>query len=155
MPLPAGRYTVFDIRYPGETAPGVPLYCCRGLHGTLRPIDLAQGADKLRRTVNGTLVSVAAPQMRKYQLEATGDDQEPPAFDGLWAGLEVEVDCHVEMAYLTAGGSPERTPVAGSVRVSGDYTIYCPSLACRVVEWSIDRAEWDAQVSWAITLEEI
>lgn len=155
MPLPAGKYTIFDIRYPATTAPGVPPYAARGLHGTLRPIDLASGSDKLRRTVNGTLIDVSAPQMRKYQLEASGDDQEPPAFDGLWVGMEVEVDCHVEMAYLTASGSPERTPVPGSVRVSGDYTIYSPAMSMRVVEWEIERAEWDAAVSFSITLEEI
>ena len=155
MPLPAGRNTVFDIRYPATSAPGIPPYAARGLRGVLRPIDLAQGADKLRRTVNGTLIDISAPQMRKFQLEASGDDQEPPAFDGLWVGMAVEVDCHVEMAYLTATGTPSRTPVAGSVRTSGDYTLYCPVLSCLVVEWEIDRAEYNAQVSWSILLEEI
>jgi len=153
--LPPGRYTVFDLRYPGIAAPGLPLYATRGMHGTLRPIAMAQGSDKLRRTINGTLIDISAPQMRKYQLEASGDDQEPPAFDGLWPGMEVEVDCHVELAYLTAAGPPSRTAVPGSEHISGDYSLYCPTLLMRVVELSIERAEYDAQVSWSITLEEV
>lgn len=147
--------TVFDIRISAGTAPGVNPYSARGLSGTLTPIDMAQGSDKLARTVNGTLISIAAPQMRKYQLEVSGEDQAPPALDGLWVGMEVEVDCHVELAYLTAGGTPGRTPVAGSSRVEGDYTYYRPSLLCRVVELQIERQEWAAAVTWSLTLEEV
>jgi hypothetical protein len=155
MILPAGKTTVFDIRYPSDTAPGVPLYAARGLTGTLRPIDMAQGSDKLRRTVNGTLIDISAPQMRKYQLEASGEDQEAPAFDGLWPGMAVEVDCHVELAYMTASGGPTRTPVSGSVHTRGSYTFYCPSFLARVVELEIESAEWEARVNWSILLEEV
>jgi hypothetical protein len=116
---------------------------------------MAAGTDKLARTVNGTLISIAAPQMRKYQLEVHGEDQAPPALDGLWVGMEVEVDCHVELAYLTAGGTPGRTPVTGSSRTEGDYTYYCPAFSMRVVELQIERQEWAAAVSWSLTLEEI
>ena len=155
MALPAGRYTIFDIRFPAAAAPGMPLYATRGMHGVLRPIDMAQGDSVLRRTVNGGLIDVSAPQMRKYRLEASGDDQEPPALDGLWAGMEVEVDCHVELSYPTAGGSPSRPAVPGSERVSGDYTLYCPVLLCRVLELSVERSEWEAAYSWQIALSEI
>jgi len=153
--LPAGRNTIFDIRFPGSAAPSVPLYASRGLTGTLRPIDLAQGADKLRRTVNGTLIDVSAPQMRKYQLTASGSDMEPPAFDGLWPGMEVEVDCNVELAYLTVTGPPSRTAVLGSEHVRGDYTWYAPSFVMRIAELSIDQDEWGAAVSWTFVAEEI
>jgi len=155
MALPAGRYTSFDIRLPGTAAPGMPLYASRGMHGTLRPIDMAQGSDKLRRTVNGTLVDVSAYQMRKYQLDASGEDQEPPAFDGLWPGMEVEVDCHVELAYLTAGGSPSRDVVPGSAHVSGSYTLYSPRFAMRITEYQTERDEWGGAYTYSITLEEI
>jgi hypothetical protein len=153
--LPPGQHTIFDIRFPGSAAPGVPLYASRGLTGTLRAVDMAQGADKLRRTVNGTLIDISAPQMRKYQLSATGSDQEPPAFDGLWTGMEVEVDCHVELAYMTVTGLPSRIPVSGSESVRGSYTFYYPTLLCRVVELSVDNDEWGAAVNWSITLEEV
>jgi hypothetical protein len=150
------RNTVFDIHYPaGDPAPGVSPWSARGLTGRLSPIAMAAGTDKLARTVNGTLISIAAPQMRKYQLEVHGEDQAPPALDGLWVGMEVEVDCHVELAYLTAGGTPGRTPVTGSSRTEGDYTYYCPAFSMRVVELQIERQEWAAAVSWSLTLEEI
>jgi hypothetical protein len=149
--------TVFDLIYTdnGTAVSEVPPYSARGLKGTLTPIAAAQGSDKLRRTVNGTLIDISAPQMRKYQLEASGDDMDPPAFDGLWVGMEVLVYCHVEIGRHTASGSPERTPVPGSVRTDGAWTFYRPQLTCRVVELQIERAEWDDKVSWALTLEEV
>jgi hypothetical protein len=153
--LPAGRNTIFDIRFPGSVAPSVPLYASRGLTGTLRPIDMAQGADKLARTVNGTLIDISAPQMRKYQLEASGSDMEPPAFDGLWPGMEVEIDCHVELAYLTVTGPPSRTAVPGSAHVRGDYTFYAPSFLMRISELQVETAEWDATYSWSLVAEEV
>jgi hypothetical protein len=147
--------TVFDIHFPSDTAPGVTPYSARGLKGTLSPIDAAKGSDKLRRTVNGTLIDISAPQMRKYQLEVAGSDQAPPALDGVWVGMEVLVDCHVELAYLTAGGSAGRSPVTGSERVEGNYTYYRPQLSMRVVELEIERSEWEASVNWSLMLEEI
>jgi hypothetical protein len=146
--------TEFNIIVSGSE-PGVNPYSARGLRGTLSPIALAQGDDKLARTVNGSLVDISAPQMRKYRVEIAGDDQAPAALDGLWVGMQVTVDAMVELAYLTAGGTPSRTPVAGSSRVEGDYTYYQPSLIMRVVEWSTDRQEWAAAVSWSLALEEV
>ena len=149
-------YTTLDIRFDiAAAAPGVNQYSARGLQGTLAPIALARGDDKLARTVNGTLVSLAAPQMRKYRLEVSGDDQAPPALDGLWVGMLVHVDCHVELAYLTAGGSPGRTAVAGSTRTEGDYSYYRPSFQMLVVELQTARQEWAAAVSWSLVLEEV
>jgi hypothetical protein len=147
--------TVFDIHLPSSAAPGVNPYSARGLKGTLSPIDAAKGNDKLRRTVNGTLIDISAPQMRKYQLEIGGSDQAPPALDGLWVGMQVDVACHVELAYLTAGGSPARTPVSGSSRVEGAYTYYRPSFSMRVVDLQTDSDEWAASYNWTISLEEI
>jgi hypothetical protein len=147
--------TVLDIRFPSAAAPGVNPASARGLKGVLSPIAMAAGSDKVARTVNGALISIAAPQMRKYQLEVSGDDQAPPALDGVWVGMEVEVDAHVELAYLTAGGTPGRTPVAGSSHVEGAFTYYCPSFLMRVVELQTEREEWGAHYTWSLVLEEI
>jgi len=148
--------TQLDIRFDIAAAPpGINPFSARGLTGTLTPIAMAAGDDKLARTVNGTLVDLSAPQMRKYRLEVSGDDQAPPALDGLWVGMAVSVDCHVELAYLTAGGSPSRTPVAGSSRTEGDYTYYRPTFQMLVVEMQTARQEWAAAVSWTLALEEI
>lgn len=149
--------TVFDlIYYDNDVAVSqLPEYSARALKGTLTPIAMAQGSDKLARTVNGTLIDISAPQMRKYRLEAAGDDMDPPAFDGLWVGMSVLVYSHVEIGRHTASGSPERTPVPGSVRTEGAFTFYRPQFQMRVVELQIEQAEWEAKVSWALTLEEI
>jgi len=154
MALPATFSTVLDIDT-GSGAPGVNPYSARALRGTLKPIDLAAGDAKLARTVNGTLVDISAPQMRKYKLEVAGEDMAAPALDGLWVGMQVTVNCHVELAYLTASGLPGRTPVPGSSWVDGDYTYYCPQFSMRVVELQVERQEWAAVVTWSLVLEEI
>jgi len=153
--ITASTPTVFDIRLPSSAAPGVNPYSARGLKGTLSPIDAAKGNDKLRRTVNGTLIDISAPQMRKYSLEIGGSDQAPPALDGLWVGMAVTVDCHVELAYLTAGGTPGRTPVTGSTRTEGAYSYYRPSLEMLIVDMQTDSDEWTASINWTISLEEV
>jgi hypothetical protein len=155
LPLPANFSTVFDIVFPGGSAPGVNPWSARALRGTMRPIDMAQGDSKLARTVNGTLVDISAPQMRKYRLELTGEDMAAPALDGVWVGMQVTVNSNVELAFLTAGGTPERTPVSGSVHYDGDYTYYCPQFQMLVVERHTERQEWAAVVSWSLALEEI
>jgi hypothetical protein len=155
-PIPATFSTDLDIVFPGGgAAPGVNPFSSRALRGTLSPIDMAQGSDKLARTVNGTLVDISAPQMRKYKLEISGDDVSPPALDGLWVGMQVTVNCHVELAYLTAGGLPGRTPVSGSQHIDGNYTYYRPQFQMLIVSNQIDRQEWAAVVAWSLVLEEI
>jgi hypothetical protein len=154
--ITATNPTVFDIHFAaGDPAPGVVPYSARGLRGTLTPIDAAKGNDKLRRTVNGTLIDISVAQMRKYQLEVNGTDQAPPALDGLWVGMSVLVNSHVEIAYLTAGGSAGRPPVPGSVRIEDAFTYYCPQFNMRIVDLQIERDEWAAAVTWSLSLEEI
>jgi hypothetical protein len=149
-------FTDLDLRFDlAAPAPGVNPYSARGLRGTLTPIDAAKGNDKLARTVNGTLVDISAPQMRKYRLEINGSDQAPPALDALWVGMVVIVASHVELAYLTATGFSGRVPVSGSERVEGAFTYYRPQLTMMVVEHQIEREEWEQAVSWSLTLEEV
>jgi len=145
--------TVFDIHFPSDTAPGVAPYSARGLKGSLSLID-GIGGGNLRRTINGTLLDLNPPQMRKYVLEISGDDQAPPALDGVWPGMEVVVDSNVELAFLT-GGSAGRTMVPGSERFEGAYTYYCPRFTMLVVKLQVERDEWAAAVSWNLTLEEV
>jgi hypothetical protein len=154
--ITASTPTVLDIRFDlAAAAPGVNPYSARALKGTLSLVDAAKGNDKLARSVNGTLIDISAPQMRKYRLEVSGDDQAPPALDGLWVGMVVHVACHVEMAYLTATGFAGRTPVAGSSRTEGNFTYYRPQFIMMVVEHQIERDEWGADVPWSLALEEI
>jgi hypothetical protein len=66
----------------------------------------------------------------------------------------VEVGCIAELCFLTSGGGPGRTAVAGSERVEGDFSFYRPVLTMRVVGFSVSRDEYGAAVSWQMQLEE-
>jgi hypothetical protein len=152
FPIP----TALDIRFSlAAPPPSVDPFSARAMRGTLSPIDLAKGNDKLARTVNGTLIDISAPQMRKYRLQVNGQDHNAPALDGLWVGISVVVNSHVEIGYLTSVGAPARMPVPGSTRTDGDFTYYCPQFEMRIVELQIERAEWEASVTWSLVMEEI
>jgi hypothetical protein len=156
MPLPPNFSTTFDIVFAGGgSAPSVNPYSARALRGTMRPIAQASGDSLVARTVNGTLVDISAPQMRKYRLEISGNDMAAPALDGVWVGMAVTVNSNVELAFLTAGGAPERTPVSGSVSYDGNFTYYSPQFQMLVVDKQQEREEWGAVVNWSLTLEEI
>ncbi len=129
---------------------GIVPYSARGLTERLEPID----AGAVRRTVNGTLVDVSDTAFRKYGLSISASDQEPPALDGAWRGLQVVVDAVSRLAYAT-GGSPGRTIVPGSSVVVGGFTTYRPRLTMLIVGWSQDRDEWQAGVGWSLDLEEV
>ena len=131
---------------------GLSPYAARGLTQTLNPID--QSKD-LRRTINGELVDFSVEQFHKYASVISGNDHMPPGLSGIWPGRDVSVECIAELYYLTVGGTAERAIVDGSERVEGPYTYYRPILSMRVVDFSQSFDEWDAQVSWSLTLEEI
>jgi hypothetical protein len=73
---------------------GIPEYSARGLTQTLEPIDAAH---QTRRTVNGELDDLSYAQFRKYKSTISGNDQEPPAVDGVWPGRVVTVECVTEL----------------------------------------------------------
>lgn len=126
-------------------------YSARGLQQTLEPI--AQ-TSQLRRTVNGALIDLSVASLRKYSSTISADDQAPPAFNGIWPGAQVTVDCIAELAYLTSGGSADRTVVPDSSRVDGDWTFYRPRLTMRIVNFTTNFDEWNAAVGWTLSLEE-
>lgn len=129
---------------------GVSPYSARGLTQTLEPISAAAN---LQRTINGELIDLSYDQFRKYKSTITGDDQLPPPLDGIWQGISVTVDCVAELSYKTLGGAPNRTVVA--TRTEGDFTLYRPRLTMRIVDFQMSTDEYGAQVSWALSLEEI
>jgi hypothetical protein len=131
---------------------GMSPYAARGLTQTLKPIE--QASD-LRRTINGELIDFSVEQFRKYASVISGNDQEPPGVGGIWPGRSVQVECIAELYYLTAGGSPERPMAGGSERTAGPYTYYRPVLEMRVLDFDQSFDEWDTQVTWSLTLEEI
>lgn len=141
------------------TGMGIPDYSARGLTQTLTPI----GASVvMHRTVNGELVDVSPEQMRKYQSAISGDDQEPPALEGIWPGMQLTVGCMVELARQggeteteTGTDALERPAVAGSIRYAGGFVFYRPVLTMLVIGFSVERDEWGAAISWSLQLEEV
>jgi hypothetical protein len=131
---------------------GVTPYSARGLTQTLQPIDAAKST---KRTIDGTLVDISAPQFRKFASTISGGDQRTPALDGIWPGREVEVECIAELSYITAEGSAQRLAVSGSERVEGIYTFYRPVLTMLVMDYSASTNEYSADVNWTLALEEV
>jgi hypothetical protein len=130
---------------------GVPLYSARNLDQTLDPIKAVAAP---RRTVNGLLVDLAVDKFKKYESVITCSDVEAPAFDGVFQGMKVTVDCVAELVYRTVGGAPSRPVVDGSERVVGAFTIYRPRLMMMVTGVQQSINEYGRRVKWSLTLEE-
>lgn len=134
------------------SGPGMPRYAARGLTQSLDPIDAAA---VLARTVNGELLNFAAPEFKKYKSTISCTDVEGPAFDALWPGDVLTVDCAKELAYLTITGTPARPVVEGSERVVHDYTYYRPQLVMRVMNYTAQQDEYGHTTQWQLELEEV
>lgn len=129
---------------------GIVPYSARGLTQTLTPIPASVS---MERTVNGNLIDISAPQFQKYRTTISGNDQLPPALDGVWPGKTIVVDCITEIAYEST--APARTEVPGSIRSDGGFTIYRPRLTMLVTGFDIERDEWGAVVGWQLDAEEV
>jgi hypothetical protein len=130
---------------------GVPMYSARGLSQTLEPIDASRS---IRRSINGILTDVAHAQFRKYKSKISCTDMRTPAFDGIWPGLTVTVDCVAYLSY-PVGGVAHRTVVAGSQFTEGVFTFYRPRLTMMVITNTAQTDEWTASVPWELDLEEV
>lgn len=135
-----------------STPSGFPLYSARGITQTLAPIAQTQ---QLVRTVNGALHDVSLAAFRKYTSTLTCTDMRSPKLDGIWPGQQLTIDCVSELSFPTIGGSAAKTIVPGSERVEGAFTFYRPRLTMRVVNYSTETDEWNAQVNWSLELEEV
>lgn len=132
---------------------GVVPYSTRGASQTLEPIQ--QAAANVYRDVNGVLRVTGGTQFQKYKSTISCTDQRPFAVDGIWPGKLVTVGCVATLAYLTSGGSAQRTAVSGSSFTEGSYTFYRPSLNMMVVGFSIQEDEYGAEIGWQMELEEV
>lgn len=134
------------------TPVGVPLYSARGLAQTVTPS--ADAKPTPVRTVNGEARFLGGSQMRKYDSVITCTDQNPPPFGEMWPGDDIVIDCVFEFSYQSHTGSPERTPVSGSEREVGDFTLYRPRIEFLVVDFSKSYDEYAHTYSWQLTLTE-
>lgn len=134
------------------TGMGIPPYSARGIRESLTTIG---EATHLERTVNGAILDLSPPQMRKYRLSLECEDINPPALNAVWPGkVTLTVEAITELSFVTAVGFPERTPVIDSTRTEGLFTFFRPVLTMRVIAFSVDWDEWLAKVAWKLELEE-
>lgn len=150
MPIPPNGTLLVIAPAEGSGAPRLPPYSARGLTQTLELIETAPP----RRTINGALDGETPEAFRKYRSTVTCTDFRTPALDGAYRGQAVTVDCTAELAY-PAGGTAGRPMVPDSERTEGDFVFYRPRLQMRVMDIRVSHAEYDAEYSWQIDLEEI
>lgn len=115
----------------------LPLYALRGLTADLSPID--QSA-QIERDVNGNLMDLSAPELRKYRVTIGCTDQESPGFaamtsdaDGIWPGSLVTVTLMPQ--------------IGAADPITLDMMVTRP--------WSENRDEYGAASAWQIELEEV
>jgi hypothetical protein len=149
----------------GQTAPflsaSLTPFAVRNLTQTLEPIIGASGSGGsalgtwVRRDINGNLMNLAPPQMRKYQSEVSCRDMLPPGLDDAWIGAVVEVKCAAELLYAP-GGSPFRPVVTGSQYTDQDGVgHYKPILIMMILGISQSLEEWEAFYSWKLSMAEV
>ena len=159
--------------------PRLPVWSSRGVIQSLMPLR----QPSLSRTIDGRLIDLSAPWERKYRSRVTCRDKRPAAFEGLWIGAALEVDC-VSALYCPlpenarAPISLARTPVPGSVvletedgdlialapkgtqvslppHTPGHFLVYRPRLSMRLTHFSSETDEWGLDVGWDMELEEM
>lgn len=153
-PLSLPNGTLLVLTPISTVTPILTPYAARAITQTLELLTSAGTGSWLRRDVNGVLRDVSDTRFRKYRSVVSCRDGEAPCIDNAWIGLEVQVDCAVELNYPT-GASPARSVVPGSSRTQGSITYYRPSLTMLISSIKNSGQEWAALYSWEIGLEEV
>ena len=136
----------------GDNISGVSPYSARGLTQTYDPISASA---HLERAVDGSLLDLSAPQMRKYRSKISCVDQNVPALCGIWPGTLVTVECVKEMSFLTSRPDlQERPAVDGSVRTEGLFTFFRPLMTFRFIGYTSSYEEFRHTTSWSFEFEE-
>jgi hypothetical protein len=130
---------------------GIPLFSTRNAKQTLTPV---AAAAVIRRTINMEAVNLSLPTATKYDTSITAHDVAPPAFDAVWPGLQVVIDCIAELQY-PVGGTPSRTVVTGSEVTLGSFVRFRPQLTMIVTGLSVAADEWAAGQEWTLTATEV
>lgn len=123
----------------GDTIPDNFLgdYAARGLAMSLAQIDAAK---RMRRTINGELKDVSRAQFQKYQASIQCSDHDSPPLTDAPAGTIVNVVCLPDMG--TTGDDTSGDPVR-------------LELEMMIVDWQVERDEWNAQTGWSLVLVEV
>lgn len=112
-------------------------------------------ASRLRRTVNGTLVSTARPQFRKRRVTLSASDRILPATYGIAPDALCVVHCPIVVR--ERGNTPTSAAVPGSVLVGpeGEWVEYRPLITGRVLPGEMNETEWQSSAGWSLTVEEV
>ncbi len=149
MTIPSSNETLLIL-----STIGIPLYSARGLTQDLTPSPEAKPTP--RRTINGLLVNLGLTQMRKFDSTITCTDQQAPALNGIWPGMQVLVNCVCELSYPTSGGSADRTVVPLTSRTTTDgFTYYRPQMEFMVLDLSQGMNEYQHDYVWKLSLREV
>lgn len=173
--------TFATIRIDGATADVYfPPASARGIQTGL---SLVPSGD-MRRTVNGTLVDLTRPALRKYLLSMSADGQALPALAGLWRGMRCTVAPPIYWTVQAPAGATELVldRPAADVRAFDAVTLDAlpaPSLSAdrRVLTFpaltrpayfdfqpifeallssrSDSADEWEATATWSLEFEEV
>ena len=96
---------------------GLPPMSARGCTQSLTPCPMGD----MRRTINGQLIYTGQADRDKYKSVIRGKDNVPPAFEGLWRGQSLKVEClsTLSQRFIGNGKATEMTlkrePVKDSV----------------------------------------
>lgn len=159
---------------------GFPNWSARECKQSLTPI----GGGQYKRTVNGELVFLGLDGHNKYESIVKGSDQTPLAFEQLWIGAKVKVDCIQPLVQKLTGNmcALQRQPVSDSLLVFDNnatryqfevtelnqvsvidpivegrevFIKYRPVLDMIITDFGFETDEWGIKSGWHIKLEEI
>lgn len=133
------------------TGINVPPFSTRAALQQIQPID---AATQVARTVNGELIDLSDIDeiFRQFVTTISGTDMQAPEF--IWPGQTITIHCLARFWKKTVGGVFIRSPVPDSEVVDGDYTSYRPILVCKVISWTDQRDDWNANHTWQLVAEE-
>lgn len=131
----------------------------RSISETLEPISEAA---QLRRTINGRLVNTGDQAFRKYRISLSGTDLRPPALDGIWPGMAIEISAITELTkrdatpvLLTLPDGTRvrkvdlgREPVPGSVTVKNTDNVGISMIAVAGASVYLDRQVGEVYVTY-------
>ena len=158
---------------------GTSLFSTRQCRQELSPVKMGEAI----RSINGQLIFLSPHDHVKYKSVIRGQDRCPPAFDPLYRGMKVQVDCIQTLLQsgqpsqhqltLSKPAIPESVILFDRHQKSMDFSLqgqeiilaelpvlewfaqYRPTLHMMVLDLSLQVHEQTRQTAWELILEEI
>lgn len=116
---------------------------------SLAPIDASK---HFERSINGGLLNLCYSPMQKWKITITGDDQDPPALDGVWPGTPLTIGCIVELA---TQNTPSHSANGTDREQDSIWTFTKPTVDVLLMDFQVQRDEYGCQTSWSMDVEEV